>query len=351
MSPIDAIGRRLTGPRLVNAALVAEPLLRLDAVTRLARAGIEYEALLRSQRAYCADVVGLATGRRTQRQRWADAELVHRARLAPDRMLLRSGAPNVFWHGPDHATGRPVVVLVNGWTASGLLWPTDVVARMQESFDVVRVDNRGSGYSRTAPAPFTLAQLATDVRDVLREIGAPAATVVGLSMGGMIAQELAINHPDVVERLVLCGTRPPMPAGFSPSNSVLTSMMSAPRPGERVGEFLDRTWGSVVGPGFPDSHPDRMRELVDRVRERPTPRAGVFNQMRAIASWSGAWRLSRITAPTVVLHGTDDPLIPVGNGMRLAQLIDGAGYVELPGVGHIVPFEAPDALLAAIGTP
>ncbi len=91
-----------------------------------------------------------------------------------------------------------------------------------------------------------------------------------------------------------------------------------------------------------------MRELIDRLRERPTPRAGVINQLRAIAGWSGASRLTRITAPTVVLHGSDDPLIPVGNGMRLAQLIAGATYVELAGVGHIVPFEAPDALLAAI---
>ncbi len=164
----------------------------------------------------------------------------------------------------------------------------------------------------------------------------------------MIAQELAIRHPDMVERLVLCGTRPPAPAGFAPARSVLDAMTSRPRSREDIGAFFERTWGAVVGGDFPQRHPEAMRELIERLGERPTPRSGVINQLRAIASWSGVPRLRRITAPTVVLHGADDPLIPVGNGMRLAQLIAGARYVELPGVGHIVPFEAPAALLTAI---
>ena len=143
---------------------------------------------------------------------------------------MTSGRPHVFWHGPDRVGvhERPLVVLVNGWTASGLLWPAGFVEQLEGSFDVVRVDNRGSGYSRTAPAPFTMAQLADDLRDVLRAIGARSATIVGLSMGGMIAQELAIRHPELVDRLVLCGTRPPPPAGFAPPRSVLDAMMATP---------------------------------------------------------------------------------------------------------------------------
>jgi 3-oxoadipate enol-lactonase len=339
-------------PGMAGLMAFTEPLLRTATGAATIRAGIQYEAFLRDQHERGATFVSVATGRESQRRRWVHSERAHRQRLAPDRVVAPTRRPHVFWHGPDRVDTdeRPVVVLVNGWTASGLLWPAGLVEQLEHSFDVVRVDNRGSGYSRTAPAPFTMSQLADDVRDVLRAIGARAATIVGLSMGGMIAQELAIRHPEMVERLVLCGTRPPAPAGFASAPSVLAAMTSRPRSGESIGGFFERTWGAVVGNDFREHQTNGMRELVDLVRERPTPRAGVINQMRAIAGWSGSSRLERITAPTVVLHGTDDPLIPVGNGMRLAQLIADATYVELPGVGHLVPFEAPDALLTAIGS-
>jgi len=351
VSPFEAIGERLAGPAIAGTMAMAEPLLRTEAGAAVVRAGIGYEAFLRDRQERCSTLVSVATGLHTRRQRWARSERAHRVRLAPDRPLAKSGLPHAFWHGPDRVSAhdRPVVVLVNGWTASGLLWPAGLVEELERSFDVVRLDNRGSGYSRTAPAPFTLAQLADDVRDVLQAVGARSATIVGLSMGGMIAQELAIRHPSIVDRLVLCGTRPPPPAGFAPARSVLDAMTSTPGAHESLGAFFARTWGAVAGSNFRDRHPDDMGELIDRLRERPTPRAGVINQLRAIAGWTGVSRLARITAPTVVLHGSDDPLIPVGNGMRLAQLIADATYVELPGVGHIVPFEAPDALLAAIG--
>ena len=352
MSAFRAVGDRITGPAIAGTMAITEPLLRSGAGAGAIRAGIEYEAFVRDQQQRCSTVLSLATGRQTERQRWARSERAHRQRLAPDRPMATSGRPHVFWHGLDRVGmhERPLVVLVNGWTASGLLWPAGFVEQLEGSFDVVRVDNRGCGYSRTAPAPFTMAQLADDLRDVLRAIGARSATIVGLSMGGMIAQEVAIRHPEMVERLVLCGTRPPPPAGFAPPRSVLDAMMATPGKRENRGAFFERTWGAVVGSDFREQHGDGMHELIDRLRERPTPRAGVINQLRAIASWSGVSRLARITAPTVVLHGSDDPLIPVGNGMRLAQLIPDATYVELPGVGHLVPFEAPTALLAAIGT-
>ena len=92
-----------------------------------------------------------------------------------------------------------------------------------------------------------------------------------------------------------------------------------------------------------------MREIVDLICARPTPRAGMITQMRAVSSWSGACSPHPHHGPDGRIHGRDDPLTPVGNGMRLSQLINGSTYVELAGVGHMVPFEAPTALLAAIG--
>ena len=114
---------------------------------------------------------------------------------------------NWFSHGQGEA-----VLLINGWSASGIAWPTAWLDELATQYRVIRLDNRGTGWSRTAPAPFTIGDLADDARNVLKAAGVRRARVLGLSMGGMIAQELALRHPDVVSRLVLAGTRPPAPA-------------------------------------------------------------------------------------------------------------------------------------------
>jgi pimeloyl-ACP methyl ester carboxylesterase len=129
---------------------------------------------------------------------------------------------------------------------------------------------------------------------------------------------------------------------------VTATLLSMPPPGASLRRFLIERWATVAAPGFADAHPERMGELADSITRRPTPRFAVLDQARAIAGWSRAGRLRRLDVPTTVLHGSEDPLIPVHNGMRLAQLIPGAEYLELPGVGHLVPYEAPDAVLEAV---
>ncbi len=140
-------------PVSARAMTLAEPLTRTRLSAGALRAGIRYEALLRDQYQRYIRTVTFATSHRTRQQRWAEEEESERQRLAPGRPVRGPGVPAVFWHGPDsvEGSGRPCVVLVNGWTASGLLWPADLLARLGESFDVIRVDNRGSGYSRPRP--------------------------------------------------------------------------------------------------------------------------------------------------------------------------------------------------------
>ena len=258
--------------------------------------------------------------------------------------------PVAFWH--EGGIG-PVVLLLNGWTASGLVWPGEWLARLERRYRVIRVDNRGTGWSRTAPAPFTIGDMAEDAAEVLRGIGAGPATVLGLSMGGMIAQELAVRHPELVEQLVLVGTRPPAPNHIRAAAPVLDRELdhllgSVPRSGAPLDAFFRSLWEPQCAPGFADRHPDLFDELVAQIVTRPTPRAAAIHQLRAIAAWSGGGRLARIKAPTVVVHGALDELIPVGNGMQLARHIPGARYIELPTVGHLVPIEAPDVLAEVI---
>ena len=265
--------------------------------------------------------------------------------------LARSARPAACWrpsatapiHHHDGGAG-PGVVLLNGWTASGIVWPRRLVDRLEASHRVIRIDNRGSGWSRHAPSPYTIADLAGDARRLIDTLGLDRPTVVGLSMGGMIAQELAMRWPDEIGRLVLLGTRPPSPEDSPPPPQVTASLLSTPPRGVDLRRFLRDGWATVAAPGFAAAHPDRIDEMAASIARRPTPRFAVLDQARAIAAWSGAGRLRAVTVPTVVVHGTEDPLIPVRNGMRIAQLVPGARYVELPGVGHLVPYEAPDAV-------
>ena len=106
--------------------------------------------------------------------------------------IERGRPPAVHWH----ESGRgPTLVLLNGWSVSGLVWPTAWIDRLARRYRVVRIDNRGTGWSRRAPAPFAIADLADDVVTVLDAVGADRASILGLSMGGMIAQELALRAP------------------------------------------------------------------------------------------------------------------------------------------------------------
>ena len=246
-------------------------------------------------------------------------------------------------HWEEGGEGPPLLLL-NGWTAGGNVWPAAWLKDLERSFRVIRMDTRGSGLSRTAPAPFTMSDLADDAAAVLRAAGVERARVVGLSMGGMIAQELALRHPAHVSELFLVATRPPTPAQIPGAPELTDRAFDRPRPGESREAFLRSLWAAHAAPGFAEREPALLDELVGQLGERRTPRAGVMNQSLAILGWHGPRRLTRLAVPTTVVHGAVDRLTPVGNGMRLAGMIPGARYVEIPEVGHLVPLEAGDFL-------
>jgi len=259
--------------------------------------------------------------------------------------LRPADGPAVHWH--EGGSG-PALLLLNGWTASGLVWPSKVVKRLERSFHVLRVDSRGTGWSRGAPMPFTIADLADDAVDVLHANGHEETIVVGLSMGGMVAQEVAMRHPDAVTRLILLATRPPAAAHIrSPKSLMALAAASAPTD-QSLTDYLHALWAGFAAPTFADAHPEVIEEIVAAVLQRTTPRTGLLNQARAVVAWHGADRLGHVNIPTVVAHGTADQLIPVGNGVRLSTLIPSARYVELPGVGHLIPYEAAETFVEIV---
>ena len=253
---------------------------------------------------------------------------------------------SVNWH---EGGAGPALLLLNGWTASGLVWPAEWVHTLEKRFRVIRIDNRGTGWSRSAPGPYTMADLADDAADVLRACDMDEATVLGVSMGGMIAQELAMRHPELVRRLILVATAPPVPAQLIPDPAPFMVALAPPAPGQDLRLHFRTLWSAYVTPSFYAAHPEVFDELTEQIVLRVTPRQRVFDQLRAVRSWRGSDRLRRLDVATTIVHGDRDPLMPVGNGMRLSRLIPGAEYVELEGVGHLPPHEAGRELLKIIG--
>ena len=241
-------------------------------------------------------------------------------------------------HYQDTGSGRPVVVL-NGWSASGLIWPDEWVDDLAKDHRLLRICNRGTGWSDPVEQPFTVSDMVADAIAVLDAEGIERTHVFGLSMGGMIAQQLAIEHPARVDRLVLAATAPPPPDMVFADPVVFSQLFTPPPGATTVHEMAGSIWKSIVGPGFETRGADVLNRLVDRAIERPTSLDVIMLQMQAITTRSGS--PAQIAAPTLIFHGDDDPLLPVANGRRLAELIPNNRYVELPGVGHLVPWEEP----------
>jgi 3-oxoadipate enol-lactonase len=260
--------------------------------------------------------------------------------------MSRRARSEIYWRENGHG---PALVLLNGWSASGIAWPSQWVRELRSQFRVIRIDNRGTGWSRYAATPFTMADLADDVVGVLDEAEIDRASVFGVSMGGMIAQELAIRAPDRVGGLVLAGTAPPVPA-YRPRTSFAASALLQPiGRGETLEHYFRALWSQAVGDGFADRHPEIIEELVRQVVQRPTPRGLLVHQLRAVVGWGHAARLRAISTPTVILHGTDDRFIDIGAGLRIAELIPGSRFIELDGVGHLIPHEDPWVTFEVIG--
>jgi 3-oxoadipate enol-lactonase len=200
------------------------------------------------------------------------------------------------------------------------------------------LDYRDVGDSDPAPGPYTIAEVADDVRALARALQIERASLVGISMGGFVALELALRHADLVDRLVLVVTSAGGPTHVSTSPEIMRLLMPGDEEVES-GEGARRVCAAVAGPSFAERHPDEIDTFVEIARHRPMTREAYLRQLQACRAHDVSDRLSAVRAPTLVLHGDADPLVPVENGRHLAAGIAGARLVVYPGVGHIPEVE------------
>ena len=190
--------------------------------------------------------------------------------------------------------------------------------------------------------PYTTKDQADDAAAVLKALDISKAHVVGISMGGFIAIELTLRHPELVDKLVLTATS----AGGSThvqASPLFQAMLGSRSAETDPGEIARRTYTAIMGPGYAESHPTELNRIADTARYKPQKVEGYFRQLQACLGHDASSRLSQIEVPTLVVHGTEDPLVPTENGKNLAAHIKGAKLILYPNTGHIPIIEQAEA--------
>jgi pimeloyl-ACP methyl ester carboxylesterase len=240
----------------------------------------------------------------------------------------------------------PPLVVINGLAATSEDWDPTFIERLSASSELLLLDNRGMGGSPDDGSPFTIADLAADCARVIARLGAPAA-VLGWSMGGFIAQALALEHPQHVAKLVLLSTDPGGPSAERCDSEILAQLTDlSPPPHEQARRLLSVLFDdelalrlyAQVGDIVADARARLNQDLLDR-------------QVSALHAWHRdgvAERLGRIAVPTLVATGTSDRVIPAGNSLSLAKGIADAWLLRFRGGGHAFMAQHPATVASII---
>jgi 3-oxoadipate enol-lactonase len=243
----------------------------------------------------------------------------------------------MYWEDTG-GDGPPVLLIMGlGMTATG--WWRTVPVLQAAGLRVLAFDNRGVGRSDRPPGPYTVAEMADDVVSVLDAAGVAAAHVYGISLGGMIAQDMALRHPERVRGLVLGAT----------TRGGAAHVPASPETGALVELRARMTAEQAVWASVPINYAARTRRhggerIAEDIEQRLRyPVEGVFYAAQLAAAQAHDAAVEGIQAPTLVVHGDEDALIPAANGERLAAAIPGAELALWPGAAHLYFTDEPEA--------
>jgi len=237
-----------------------------------------------------------------------------------------------------HGGGEPLVMIM-GLGANLDWWGPDLIERLARRYRLLLFDNRGAGRTEKPAARYSIRMFADDTAALMDAVGIPRAHVLGVSMGGMIAQELALQHPQRVERLILACTSCGGFRSAPPSLKALAWLLDRRAPPEVVKE---RQLRLLFPERFLAGHRDEIEAYWRRAGRWPIPPAAFRRQFGAILRFNACGRLSRIQAPTLIMTGDEDILVPPRNAEILAARIPRARLEIFPGGGHGFIAQFPD---------
>jgi 3-oxoadipate enol-lactonase len=234
----------------------------------------------------------------------------------------------------------PPLLLIMGMSGTFDHWDAGFLDDLRRDFDTTVYDHRGVGSSSRLDGPITIAQLAEGAAGLLAALEIESAHVLGISMGGMVAQELALAHPERIRTLALGCTYCGGEGSALPGEDVMRKLAEAMSSGDRE-RAIRAAWEANVSPGFA-ANDDAYARFLEIGRRRAVPVEVIMEQMRAVTEHDTYTRLPEIELPTLVVHGTLDQMLPVQNGHMIAGLIPDSRLEILDGIGHLFFWEQPE---------
>jgi pimeloyl-ACP methyl ester carboxylesterase len=240
----------------------------------------------------------------------------------------------------ERSGSGPPLLLIMGMSGTALTWGEPFLELLRRNFEVIVYDHRGVGASTPLTGPLTIAQLAEDASALLSALGHDSAHVLGISMGGMIAQELALSHPEQVRTLTLGCTYCGGPQSTEGPPWVLQSLTDGMLSGDPA-RALRAAWEVNVSQAMADDA-DAYAAFLEVSQRRAVAVPVIMAQLQACLAHDTSTRLQELTMPTLVIHGTEDLMLPVENGRQIAGLIGGSRLEIFDGIGHLFFWEQPD---------
>lgn len=235
------------------------------------------------------------------------------------------------------------LVMINGLGGNSDDWDPRLVEELSKQFKLVMFDNRGAGRTDISDREYTVRLFADDTAGLMEALGVSKAHVLGLSMGGMVAQELVLNYAEKVSKLVLCSTHSGGLNVVQPSQEMIEKLAAG------VSIVSKDEWRRLFLPlmftsDFIGKNPDFVEIVVQRFFRHPISREAYTRQLIAIQDFNVHDRLRRIEVPTLILHGRKDVLIPPENGSILANAIPKAKLVYFEKSAHVLAEEMREVL-------
>lgn len=231
-----------------------------------------------------------------------------------------------------HGEGFPLMMIM-GFTGNTSWWDPRWIQTLSEKFKIIAFDNRGSGRTDISDREYSIKLFADDTAGLMDALGIPRANVLGISMGGMIAQEFVLNYPEKVKKVVLCSTHCGGAKSVQASEEVLGTL-TADRSGVSVEEVARMTIPLFFTEDFLKNTPGVEELVIEQISKNPISNEAFMRQMSAIMKFDTYDRLSQIKTPALILHGKQDILIPPENGSILGKAIPGARLVSFENSAH-----------------
>jgi len=245
-----------------------------------------------------------------------------------------------------HGEGFPLIMIM-GFTGNTSWWDPRWIQTLSEKFKVIAFDNRGAGRTDISDREYSIKLFADDTAGLMNALGIPQANVLGMSMGGMIAQELVLNYREKVKKLVLCATHCGGAKSVQASEEVLGTL-TADRSGVSAEEIARMTIPLLFTEDFLKNIPGVEELVIEHISKNPISNEAFMRQMSAIMQFDTYDRLSQIKTPTLILHGKQDILIPPGNGAILGKAIPEARLVSFENSAHGLIEETEEVLHAIV---